>query len=254
MHTFVIAEIGSAWNYSSTRQGIAGMAIRLAKLAGADAIKFQWTSDPRLMEARRKVEPLNYEILAWPQAWIEEFANTCVWYGIEFMCTVYLPKDVQILNPYVKRWKVASLEIDDTQLINAMAATKKMVIGSYGASQYPINGWAVDRPLHCTVAYPAPLASLNLLAIEANNFRGYSDHSKNVLTGAVAVACGAEIIEVHFRLDYTPEENPDYGHSLNEDQICEYISNIRKAELMLGDGEKKVLPCEKWALGHKVLS
>lgn len=256
MHTFVIAEAGSTWRFGDGQTQIenARAAIRAAHASGADAIKFQWTSDHHRMEKRRSVPSGSYEILAWPEEWIEHFAAYCTSHNLEFMCTVFLPCDVLVLNAYVKRWKVASLECDDTALIRAMRETGKPVIASHGANGD--SGWRdgilADIYLHCTASYPAPLNQLNLNVIKTQVYEGYSDHSCNVLTGALAVACGAKIIEVHFKHDCTPGNNPDFAHSLYEDELRMYIGNIRQAEVMLGDGAKKVEKCEEWALKHKV--
>jgi N,N'-diacetyllegionaminate synthase len=250
MKTFIIAEIGSAWRFGDRELRNAHQAIGIAKEAGADAVKFQFTSDPRKMEARRNVQPGAYDILAWPASYIEYFHQVCEEAGIEFMCTVFLPKDVKIIDPYVKRFKVASLESGSNSLANAMADadSEKDIIVSHGASGRVCG----HQLLHCTAAYPAPMDSLNLKAIQVDGYEGYSDHSADLLTGALAVACGAEIVEVHFRLSGTPKDNPDYNHSHSPKQLKQYIDNIKKAELMLGDGIKKVEPCEEWALKHKV--
>lgn len=261
MRTFVIAEIGSAWRFGDGQTQIenAREAIRAAHVSGADAIKFQWTSDHRRMEKRRSVPNGSYEILAWPEEWIEHFAAYCKSLNLEFMCTVFLQCDVLALNSYVKRWKVASLEAEDGILVMSMLNTGKEVIASIGAADNAVRHnalWLHDcKLLQCTVAYPCQLQNLNLSAIAQYDsmwLSGLSDHSRNVLTGAIAVACGAEIIEVHFKHDFTPGNNPDFAHSLNEDELKTYIKNIRQAELMLGDGVKKVEKCEEWALKHKV--
>ena len=250
-HTTVIAEIGSAWRFGERQLENAYSAIRLAKSCGADVIKFQWTSNPRKMEQRRNVPAGSYNILAWPQDWLPNMASAARTAGIEFLCTVFLPEDVAIMNPYVQRWKVASLENQSKDLFEVMIATRKEIISSFGATA-PIEEEYGHKMLHCTAAYPAMPESLNLLAIKCFNYSGYSDHSRDVLTGAIAVACGARIIEIHFKLNSTPLDNPDFPHSLWTHELVEYIRNIRKAELMLGDGVKKVEKCEEWALKHKV--
>lgn len=253
MHTFVIAEIGSAWQWpfaGTTTE--AREAIAIAKSCGADAIKFQWTSNPREMEQRRRVKKGSYDILAWGKDKLEFIARECQESCIEFMCTVFLPCDVEILNPYVKRWKVASLENQCEPLKNAMRHTRKPILVSLGATRVLSGDWYGCETLHCTSAYPAALDSLNLSAIRSFAYTGYSDHSCNTLTGALAVACGAKIVEVHFKLFHTPIDNPDYNHSLYQPELRQYIENIRQAELMLGDGVKKIEKCEEWALKHKV--
>lgn len=256
MSVLVIAEIGSAWRFGWELRGDhilnAKHAIDLAKDCGADCIKFQWCSDPRMMERRRNVPEGSYDILAWPQEWIPELAAHAKEIGIEWMCTVFLPEDVAVLNPFVKRWKVASLECKDHDLLRTMHKTLKPLIVSYGADDGETTRMLETHNLHCTAAYPASIETLNLNVLRGSAYDGYSDHSCDELTGALAVACGAEIIEVHFRLDDTPEDNPDYMHSHPPIGLRRYIANIRKAEVMLGDGIKKIMPCEEWALKHKV--
>ena len=252
--TMIIAEIGSAWRFGPASSVQMLDAVSIAKECGADAIKFQWTSDPRKMEQRREVPIGSYDILAWPIMWFPQVAEAADELGIELMCTVFLPEDVEALNPYVKRWKVASLENQNEPLKNAMWKTGKPICVSLGATGVLSGDWYGCETLHCTAAYPAPLDSLNLSAIQSFAYTGYSDHSRNELTGALAVACGAKIVEVHFKFFGTPVDNPDYGHSLAPSQLRQYIANIRQAELMLGDGKKKIEKCEEWALQHKVKS
>lgn len=255
--TFIIAEVGSAWvweefNDATIKRGIE--AIEIAASCGADMLKMQWTSSSARMAVRRSVgDPSVYARLQWPREWMPIFANEAENKKIEFGATCFLPEDVETLNPYVKRWKVASLECENDALINAMEATGKPVIISSGAMGFNLVPALLGASiLHCTAAYPAPLEQLNLRAIKSCS--GYSDHSRNKLTGAIAVACGAKIVEVHFKLFHTPIDNPDYNHSLYEPELRQYIANIRQAELMLGDGTKKVEKCEEWALKHKVRS
>lgn len=267
MKTFIIAEIGSAWRYGdSPLQHLvnAQEAVRIAKEAGASCIKFQWTSDPRKMEKRRKAKKGTYDILAWPEKWIEQLYKECEKVGIEWMCTVFLPADVKVIDPYVKRFKVASLEVMDEQLFATIYKTNKPTIASTGASEIDdikkarwLNNCEI---LQCTASYPASLEAINLNIINCSHefhgagihVDGLSDHSADLMTGALAVARGAEIIEVHFRLSRTPKDNPDYPHSHSPERLRQYIDNIKKAEVMLGDGIKRVMPCEEWALKHKV--
>ena len=254
MHTFVIAEIGSAWRFGSCPSVQMLDAVSIAKECGADAIKFQYCSNPHKMEKRRNVPSGSYDILEWPILWIPPVAEAAYELGIELMCTVFLQEDVETLNHYVKRWKVASLECGDNFLLREMHRTGKPIIVSYGADSGEATKLLASSNLHCTASYPASADSLNLKVLKGSTYDGYSDHSCNVLTGAIAVACGARILEVHFKFSNTPKDNQDFNHSLYPWQLTEYISNIRQAELMLGDGIKKVEKCEEWALQHKVKS
>lgn len=252
MKTLVIAEIGSAWRFGKHHLNNAYRAVDTAKKSGADIVKFQWCSNPRTMEQRRNVSEGTYDIVAWPQEWISMIAAHAQHKDIEFLCTVFLPEDVPIMNPYVQRWKVASLENGAIDLLAAMSKTKKEVFLSYGCHNGKSKQRIWEKPLHCTAAYPAPLDELNLLAIRQGNYVGYSDHSADLLTGALAVACGATIIEVHFKLEKTPKDNPDYLHSHFPRMLKWYIDDIRKAERILGNGVKRVMPSEAWAIQHQV--
>ena len=265
LRTFIIAESGSTWRDGTTTRHHLAKAlkcIRIAKSAGADCCKFQWTSAPGLMAERRHVTNVGaYHMLAWPAKWLPILAAECEAVGIEFMCSVFLACDVPTIAPFVKRFKIASLEAFDGSFCQACIDTWKPVIISVGACGwqeaatkfFPREGWSWNgiKVLHCVAAYPAPVNQMNLDVIK-NGYDGLSDHSGDLLTGALAVACGAEIIEVHFRLDETRPENPDYVHSHSPAGLKQYITAIRKAELMLGDGIKKIEQSEEPMLKHRV--
>lgn len=96
--------------------------------------------------------------------------------------------------------------------------------------------------LHCTTEYPAPMADINLKAMDTlatafNLPAGYSDHSKGITIPVAAVARGACIIEKHFTLDNNME-GPDHNASLEPDELTDMVNAIRDVELALGDGVK----------------
>lgn len=264
MSTYVIAEAGSTWRNDkpeSRHIDYAVQAIQVAKAAGADAVKFQFCSDPTLMEQRRHVSAGTYSILHWSESWLRFLKRTADEAKIDFLCTVFLAKDVPVVAPYVAKFKIASLEAGDDELIETCLEWGKPVIVSQGCRTAEELLKQATRPyvtgvrwLQCTAAYPAPIDALGLSMIKDIDFEfdGLSDHSGDVLTGAIAVACGAEIIEVHFRLDGTLKSNPDYAHSHSPANLKVYIDNVRKAERMLGDGVKKIEPCEEPMRKHRV--
>jgi sialic acid synthase SpsE len=102
--------------------------------------------------------------------------------------------------------------------------------------------------LHCTTEYPAPIQDTNLLAI--NTLRsafglpvGYSDHTEGIEVSVAAVALGATVIEKHFTLDRNLP-GPDHKASLEHQQLKQMVDAIRKVEIALGNGIKKVAPSE----------
>jgi len=96
--------------------------------------------------------------------------------------------------------------------------------------------------LHCTTEYPAPMAEINLKAMDTlgRAFElpaGYSDHSEGITIPIAAVARGAVLIEKHFTLDKNME-GPDHKASLNPQELTAMVKAIRQVEVALGVGVK----------------
>jgi len=104
--------------------------------------------------------------------------------------------------------------------------------------------------MQCTAAYPAPLESLNVLAIPRMKERfllpvGLSDHSRDPLIGPVAAAAlGANLLEKHFTLS-NQLPGPDHAFAVEPDELIEMVQRVRETESGLGTGEKKVHPVEE---------
>lgn len=102
--------------------------------------------------------------------------------------------------------------------------------------------------LHCTTEYPAPLAEVNLNAMDlmATTFAlpiGYSDHTQGLIVSLAAVAKGAHIIEKHFTLDrHLP--GPDHQASIEPDELAELVKSIRAIDVALGEKIKTAVPSE----------
>lgn len=237
--------------------------------AGATAIKPQWTSAPARMVARRRAGDYYlgaYARIAYPIAWHGELRNHARDRGLAYIVSVYLPEDVGPIAPYADRLKVASFEAMDSEMHKALAAAgvENVIVstGMLGLGAALAVG-AIDHVgllLHCTSAYPAPLGSLNLRAIRVLQERvdprvavGYSDHSCTTGSGMLAVAVGAEAVEVHFRLDDCATSNPDYETALTADQLRRYVRMIRDTEEMLGDGVKRAQDAEDAMARYRVL-
>lgn len=102
--------------------------------------------------------------------------------------------------------------------------------------------------LHCTTEYPAPLADINLKAMDTMNNAfhlpvGYSDHSAGITVSIAAAARGAILIEKHFTLDKAME-GPDHKASLDPIELKNMVQGIREVELALGNGLKGPRPSE----------
>ncbi|BCV48790.1 N-acetylneuraminate synthase [Shewanella algae] len=96
--------------------------------------------------------------------------------------------------------------------------------------------------LHCTTEYPAPMAEINLRAMDTLGKAfdlpaGYSDHSEGIAIPIAAVARGAVLIEKHFTLDKSME-GPDHKASLEPDELAAMVKAIRQVEVALGSAVK----------------
>jgi sialic acid synthase SpsE len=212
MHTFVIAEAGSCHGGSYDR---AKKLVQIAKSCGADAVKFQYCSDyGRLMEKRGlKTTPYPFSVR---KEWLDLLSWECSLVNIEFMCTVYLTQDIPVINPYVKRFKISAFESKDSQFIAAHHDWKQLLISG--------------KNLYCVSKYPCPDEELRLANMAHT---GLSDHTKNLLTGALAVALGARFIETHFRTNDCPQDAPDYAVAKTPFELSCYIEAIREAEVLM---------------------
>jgi sialic acid synthase SpsE len=249
---YIIAEAGSC------HEGDLGRAMRLiavAERAGADAVKFQYWSSPHAMRRRRHVVQKGaYQSGSVQRAWLpilQTLAHQlCV---LDFLCTAYLPEDIATVAPYVDAFKVSSFEATPA-FIALHTRYGKPVYASTGLGKTPPRSHPNVMALHCVSAYPCPPQDANLRVLQRGKTRyaGYSDHTRNVLTGAVAVGAGARILEVHFRLADTSPTCPDYCVSLSPGELQQYITNARMAGTLLGTGVKRVMPSEEGNVAHAV--
>lgn len=249
--TYVIAEVGSCHNLDIR---LAERCIADAAGAGADAVKFQWTSDPVKMAARRHIDdPETYRRLAFPAWWHQKLAQAARFHGIDYMCTVYLHDDIKTVAPYVVRFKVSSFEAPDWVFVAAHMGYDKPIIVSLGMGQSihvpAIPGVAY---LHCVSSYPTPIEQLNLARIRTESLDGLSDHTVSLQTGGLAVITGARIIEKHLRLSCTLENDADYAHSLLPQAFKFYVNYMRQAERALGDGSTVMQECERENVRYRV--
>lgn len=247
---FVVAEAALEHGGSAMR---AFDLIDAAKEAGADAVKFQtFRADelgaPHL--AKYELKPQDWPLLA-------DYATTR---GITFFSTPFDCESVDLLDPLVPCFKIASGEITNERLLRHVASKGKPVILSTGmATMEEIRAalrWIDESVviLHCTSAYPAPPEEANLKAMTAMRQRagvyhyGLSDHTLGWEIPLAAVALGAAVIEKHLTLP--TGGGPDHAMSLRPDEFGSMVRRIRMVEAALGDGVKRVQPSEMETRKH----
>jgi N,N'-diacetyllegionaminate synthase len=269
-HTFIIAEAGSNWKSGTLEEDLkrARELIKVAKNAGADAVKFQtYKPETIYVQDAGKIKYLSeyginqnineiFEHLSMPYEMIHELAKYAEEKNIVFMSTPFSVQDAQAVDPHVPLHKIASFEINHVRLIEFLAQTKKPLLISTGASTYDEidfvvelvrkNGNSKIALMQCTSKYPCPLSSLNLEVIPHMKSRykipvGFSDHSTDpIIAPVLAVGLGATIIEKHFTLDRN-FPGPDHPFSLIPSELEAMIKSVRSAELAKGDGKKEIL-------------
>jgi N-acetylneuraminate synthase len=239
----VIAEVAQAHDGSL---GAAHAFVDLAADCGADAIKFQ----THIAAAESTVdEPFRVNFSYqdgnrydyWrrmefsPEGWAG-LADHARRRGLLFLSSPFSLEAVELLEALeVPAWKVASGEVQNWLLIDAMLATKKPILLSSGMSTFEELAQTVnyvqgqsDSPLaifQCTTMYPTPLedVGLNVLSELADRFNvpvGLSDHSADVLPSIAAMVLGASLIEVHLTL-HRAMFGPDTAASLVPEQLAE---------------------------------
>ncbi|MBI2889487.1 MAG: N-acetylneuraminate synthase family protein [Nitrospirae bacterium] len=256
---FVMAEAGSNHN------GNFEQALRLidaAVEAGADAVKFQNFKAARLYPRNAgrsdylKLEKSIYDIIhemEMPESWVPRLAEYCRARGILFLSSAFDEASVDLIEPFVPAFKIASYEMTHYPLIEHIVRKGKPMILSTGCADLVEVGDVVDFIrglgrtdlilLQCTAKYPAPVETLNVRALPAIRdatgcLVGLSDHSRDPVTGpAAAVALGACVVEKHFTLS-NRLPGPDHGFALTPEDLKRMVRAIRDTEAALGTGEK----------------
>lgn len=223
---------------------------------GCDAVKFQLFRIEELFapEILAKSEEhrarKQWEL---PEEFLAPITEHCRKRGIAFSCTPFFMEAVDILEPYVDFYKVASYELPWTALIEACAKTGKPLVLSTGmatldevnsaAAAFRAAGGEELTLLHCVSGYPAPPEACNLAAIETIRVAtgvatGWSDHSRDPAVLARAIhRFGASMIEFHLDLD---EQGAEYktGHCWLPHEIKPVIDGLKRIQDADGSGEK----------------
>ncbi len=279
---FIIAEAGS--NHDGKLEIAKGL-IKVAKDAGADAVKFQTYSAEKLYS--RKTPSMNYlrkdklisgnesvwdliKRIEMPRKWHKPLADYCKEKEIIFLSTPFDVKAVDELEEVgMVAYKIASFEITHLPLLEYVAKRGKPIILSTGMADLSDVELALDTVykqgnrdvilLHCAVDYPPKYEDLNLRAMQTirQAFQlpvGFSDHTLGITSDIVAVALGACVIEKHFTLD-RKLKGPDHPFALEPDELKNMVQAVRDAEASLGCPIKKRTFAEEemYRLGRRSL-
>ncbi len=241
---FLIAEVAQAHEGSV---GAAKAFIDVAADLGFDAIKFQMhfaeeesTLDEPFRIAMSVQDKTRYDY--WKRMefseeewkWLFDHATKR---GLVFLCSPFSLKAARILNEMgVAAWKLSSGEFQNKQLLQFILSTKKPVLASTGMCKLSEVASLVDSIafahknyalFQCTSLYPTPLNKVGINAIPEFKQKfhcpvGLSDHSGSPYPSMMAIAMGANLIEVHIAL-YEKAYGPDTTSSLVPSQLKQVV-------------------------------
>ena len=257
--TFVIAEIGQNHNGSVD---IAKQLIDVAAMHQADAVKSckrdlacelteeAWNRPYEGPQSFGRTYGEHRQALELSPEQHAELMAYCKSKGMEYFCSACDAPSVDVMEQIgVNLYKVASRDLTNLPLIEAMAQTGKPIILAAGmATEEDVADAIITIRKHhnqvvvlqCTSEYPTPYEDCNLLAMHTirrkfNVLTGLSDHTIGIMTSSVAAALGACAIEKHLTLARYMK-GTDHACSLEPDGLRRIVRDIRNCERALGNG------------------
>ena len=261
--TYVIAEIGINHNGDIN---LAKQLIDKAEKSGCDAVKFQkrtvdvvYTQEeldtPRTSPFGTTTREQKYGI----ELELDEFKELESYSkdrGLDFIVSCWDWNSLDDIedNLDVKYHKVSSAMLTDKGFLEKLNDTGKPIIVSVGmATEEEIDAALsildnVEYILACTSTYPTKAEEINLRYVATlkdkypNLKVGFSNHYNGLDACVGSVVLGAECVEFHVTMDRTMYGSDQPASIENADSL---VDSIRKVEVMLGDGIKKVYDSEK---------
>jgi N-acetylneuraminate synthase len=262
MSIFIIAEIGINHNGDMS---ICKELIDVAVDSGCDAVKFQkrdinqvYTQDfldsyresPWGTTQREQKTGLEFD-----KDKYLEIDQYCKEKGIEWFASAWDLNSQSFLRQFDCKYnKVASAMIVYDDLLKKIAEEGKHTFISTGMSTYNDIDKAVDifkkagcsfELMHTVSTYPMKEenANLNMIKTLRDKFQcnvGYSGHEVGLAVSYAAAALGVTSLERHITLDRSMYGS-DQSASVSRSGFKHLVGAVRKIELAMGDGIKKIL-------------
>ena len=271
---YIIAEIGSNHNGDMV---IAKELIDSANACGADAVKFQSFTNKSLIAKEEYDRNQSYDdgdggkkhfgslkemldkyYLREQQHF--ELAKYCKMIGISFCSSAFSNSEVDLLQKLdVPFYKVASMDVNNYQLLAYIAQKQKPIILSTGMATLAEIDNAVKIIenegnhqiviLHCIAIYPPKIEDINLNNIvmlrKAFDYPiGFSDHTIGTAIPLASIAIGSCLIEKHFTLD-KDMAGWDHAISANPQELKEIVKEGKNVHNSLGTFKRKVSKSEE---------
>lgn len=265
MSIFIIAEIGINHNGDMS---IARDLIKVAKLAGCDAVKFQKRTIDKvytkeLLDSLRespwgKTQRAQKEGLEFGLEQYKQIDAYCKELGIAWFASAWDVDSQKFLRQFNCKYnKVASAMIVDKALLKEIASEKKHTFISTGMSTVAQIDAAIEifkqagcpfELMHTKSTYPMEDedANLNCIITLRNRYKcnvGYSGHETGLAVSYAAAALGITSLERHITLDRSMYGS-DQSASVEPSGLNALVGAVRKIEKAMGDGNIEVHPKE----------
>ena len=265
MSIIIIGEIGINHNGDMS---ICKQLIDVAKEAGADCVKFQkrdinqvytqeFLDSPRESQwgTTQREQKLGLEFSADEY---QEIENYCKEKGLEWFASAWDINSQKFLRQFNPKYnKVASAMIVHTELLKEIASEGKHTFISTGMTTYDDIQTAVDifrkancsfELMHTISTYPMKIedANLNLIKTLREKFDcnvGYSGHEVGLAVSYAAAALNITSLERHITIDRSMYGS-DQSASVEPSGFRQLVGAVRKIELAMGDGIKKIIEAE----------
>jgi N-acetylneuraminate synthase len=275
MSIFIVAEIGINHNGDVD---IAKQLIDVAKIAGADAVKFQKRTidlvyskemldspreSPWGTTQREQKEGLEFGLKEYQQ--IDAY---CKAKEIEWFASAWDIESQKFLRQFNCKYnKIASAMIVYEDLLKEVASEKKHTFISTGMTEFEQIDNAVEifksagcpfELMHCVSTYPMADEDANLKCIKTLRDRykceiGYSGHEVGLAVSYAAAALGISSLERHITIDRAMYGS-DQAASVETAGFIQLVGAVRKIEKAMGDGKiqflEKEVPVAKSLRAH----
>ena len=260
--SYIIAEVGINHNGDID---LAKELIDMAKQSDCDAVKFQKRDidsvyskeeldtpreSPFGTTTREQKDGIEFSIEEYKE--LESYTKSV---GLDFIVSCWDMASLELVEKHldVKYHKVASAMATDKGFLEALNNSGRPVILSVGmCTQREVDAAVdildnVEYILACTSTYPTKEDEINLNYITTLKDMypdlkvGFSNHYNGFAALMGATSLGSECLEFHITKDRTM-----YGSDqiASIESVNELMVNIRKIEIMLGDGKKVVYGSE----------
>ncbi len=261
MSIFITSEIGINHNGDMS---ICKELIDVAFEAGCNAVKFQkrdidevytkeflaskrespWGSTQRDQKSGLEFNEDEYD----------EIDKYCKQKGIDWFASAWDLNSQKFIRQFNCNYnKVASAMIVHADLLEMIAKEKKHTFISTGMSTYEDINNAIEiftnencsfELMHTVSTYPMrdEDANLNMIKTLKNKYNcdvGYSGHEVGLAVSYAAAALGISSLERHITLDRSMYGS-DQSASVEPSGLRQLVGGIRKIEIAMGDGNKKI--------------